>query len=27
MDQFGRIIEQVKVTAGDLVDKVKELIH
>ena len=27
MDQFGRIIEQIKVHAGDLVDKVKELIH
>ncbi len=27
MDQFGRIFEQVKVHAGDLADKVKELIH
>lgn len=27
MDQFGRIIEQVKVHAGDLADKVKDLIH
>jgi Domain of unknown function (DUF4342) len=27
MDQFGRIFEQVKVAAGDLSDKVKELIH
>ena len=27
MDQFGRLFEQIKVHAGDLVDKVKELIH
>ena len=27
MDQFGRIFEQVKVHAGDLADKVKELVH
>jgi hypothetical protein len=27
MDQLGRIFEQVKVHAGDLADKVKELIH
>jgi len=27
MEQFGRIFEQVKVHAGDLADKVKELIH
>ncbi|HTX34563.1 MAG TPA: DUF4342 domain-containing protein [Bryobacteraceae bacterium] len=27
MDQFGRIFEQIKVHAGDLADKVKELVH
>ena len=27
MDQFGRIFEQIKVRAGDLADKVKELVH
>jgi hypothetical protein len=27
MDQFGRIIEQIKVHAGDLAGKVKELVH
>src|ERR1700683_807010 len=27
MDQFGRIIEQVKVHAGDLADKVKDLVY